>query len=1017
MTVQVRVLGPLEVIVDGEAVTVGGARLRALLVRLALEAGRFVAVESLARPLWPEHGPVDPVHAVQSLVSRLRRTLPEEVVRQGPGGYRLDVPPEAVDATRFERLAGEGRRALRDGDPGTAAELLREALTLWRGEPLLDVLDESYAEPVVVRLRELRLGAVEDRVAADLGTGRELGSSMAELEELVAAHPLRERLRDLRIRALHGQGRQAEALSAYEDFRRLLADELGADPGPDLQATHLMVLQGGGGATSPEPRGNLRAPLTSFVGRTRERALIAERLREGRLVTLVGPGGVGKSRLAAKAAGELADEFPGGGWLVELAPVTDPAELVRTVAGTLGTAAAPATVAQPRDQMSRLAEAFPAAETLIVLDNCEHLIEASARFAEDLLGRCPQLRILATSREPLGVLGEALCPVPPLSSADAAQLFVDRAQALRPGVAEADDGAVTEICGRLDGLPLAIELAAARLRFLPPDQLAVRLDDRFRQLTGGSRTAMPRHRTLHAVVAWSWELLTDDERRAAERLAVFPGTFTPEAAARVSGHDLADELANKSLLQFTEGPRYWMLDTIREYALDRLAESGEVTRAHQAHAGYVLDLAERAKPRLIGPEQLGWIRTLRTERDNLLAAVHFACDSGDADTAARLGTALGLFWTIVEDHGEVAGRLRLILDVASDPTVAAVYLLNTVLSGDSTPTMSEVDRFRSLARDAEPVTGTVIEAIVAMFTGDVAAGIAAIDACGTSPDPWTRGLLEFIRSALDGSLGDMAAMRADLESAVAAFRQSGERWALATSLSNLAFAYSTLGEFDESVAALEESMSLSRELGTGDGDRIWLAMLRVQIGDPERARLDLHEVLARNPAAPLIARASALLASLARFDGDLAEAARHLERAAQHSGPHDSSSAVLLRLGQGQLEVATGELTSARQRLTEAVTLAAATGDLPLVGLVAVGVAELSLARKVPDAAAKLLGAAHALRGGANERHPDVVRLTGALRDELGERFQELYSHGRRLDRAVALALVESEAHRSRSAP
>ncbi|GAA0930650.1 BTAD domain-containing putative transcriptional regulator [Nonomuraea longicatena] len=961
---------------------IGGARLRALLTLLALDAGRFVPVDSLAEALWPHGGPLDRAHALQSLVSRLRRALPGGVLRQGPGGYCLDVPPDAVDATRFERLAHEGGHALQEGRPDQAAALLREALALWRGE----VAD-------AVRLTELRLSAVEDRVRADLLRGAEPGPLVAELKELTAAHPLRERPRALLVQALHRQGRQAEALEAYESFRVLLADELGADPGPELQATHLAVLRG----EAAGARGNLRAPLTSFVGRAEERAAIAARLRDNRLVTLVGPGGVGKSRLATKTAGELA--VPGGVWLVELAPVTDPDDLVHAVAGALETAA-PAQ-ARPRDQLGRLAAALPAAETLIVLDDCEHLVEATARFAEDLLGRCPQLRVLATSREPLGILGEALFPVRPLPPDEGARLFAERAAAVRPDFSPDDEHAVAEICRRLDGLPLAIELAAARLRFLTAGQLAARLDDRFRVLTGGSRTALPRHRTLRAVVAWSWELLTDDERRSAQRLAVFPGTFAADAAP------LVDELANKSLLQFTEGPRYRMLETIREYALERLAESGEPARARAEHAAYVLDLAERAAPELRGPGQLAGLQALRAERDNLLAALHYIRDIGDPSTAARLGRALSFFWTIGEDHAEAAAWLRLVLDVTDDPEVAAAYLLNVILSGDPTQASAEAGRLRELARDADPVIATVIRAGVASVTGEAAAGLAAIEAGEPCPDPWWRALLWFLRSALDGSLGDMEAMRDDLEAAVAAFRQTGERWGLAVSLSHLAFAQSTLGEAEAGIAALEESVRLARRLGTGDGDRVWLALLRVQIGDLDRARSELHGVLAGNPAAPLAGRAEVLLADLARADGDLAAAARHLERAARPGSTPDPSSTVLFLLASARLAMAQGRLDGAREQLAEAFELAASCRDLPLVGLVAVGVAELGL-RRDPSGAAKVLGAAHALRGGAGARHPDVVRLTGALRDALGAGFPDGYDQGSRLDRGVALALVRA---------
>ncbi|MEU6716352.1 BTAD domain-containing putative transcriptional regulator [Nonomuraea sp. NPDC046802] len=999
---RVGVLGPLQITAHGLAVEVGGARVRALLIRLALDAGNVVAVEPLTQALWPEDGPADRVHALHSLVSRLRRALPV-VIRQAPGGYFLDVPPDAVDALRFERLTREGRQALRDGNPELAAERLRTALGLWRGDALTDVAEAPYAVAAAGRLQELRLATIEDRVAAELRLTHDLAPVVAELEELVTAHPLRERLRGLLMKALHATGRQAEALGAYEAFRVLLAEELGADPGLELRQLHLSLLR-----AEQTVRGNLRAPLTSFVGRVEERVQLAGQLREGRLVTLVGPGGVGKSRLATKVAGELAAEVPGGVWLVELAPVADPADLAQAIVNALGLA----DPGRTREQVSRLADALPVAETLIVLDNCEHLIDAVARLVEELLGRRPNLRVLATSREPLGILGEALCPLTPLPSAEGMRLLIERAVAVQPGFTLADDDreAAAKICDRLDGLPLAIELAAARLRYLSVEQLAARLDDRFLMLTGGSRTALPRHRTLRAVVAWSWDLLADGEREAVERLSVFPGSFTPEAAARVCGWRVVEDLADKSLLQFVAGsePRYLMLETIREYGLERLAETGKISVARAAHAAYFLELAERAGLRLRTVEQLAWIRRLAADRDDLLAAVRFACDTGDAETARRLGVALGWFWTVAEDPAEAAGLLGRVLDVAGDATVAATYLLNTVMSGDGIRARDDGGRLLALATQAGQPAAAMIEAMVALIAGDPAAGLPVIDVGLPGLDPWGRGMLWFIRSFLDGSLGDMEAMARDLDTAATAFRACGERWGLAISLSYLAFARNTLGDFDASVAALEESIGLARDLGVDDGQRGWLATVRSHTGQVAVARSELLEVLAGRPPAHRIGPIRVLLANLARFDGDLDAAARHLEEAAPYrAAAQDASMSVLFLLARGELAVARDEVEAARRDLAQAFTLAAQTRDMPLVAMAGVGVASLRQRAGAPDAAARVLGAAHTLRGGPDARHPDVLRLARDVRAELGERaYREAYAHGRRLDHAVAIAHI-----------
>ncbi|WP_326796776.1 AAA family ATPase [Streptomyces sp. NBC_01808] len=658
---RIGVLGPLEVAVGGVPVEIAGGRLRALLVRLALDPGRYVGTALLADGLWGDDAPADPGNALQSLVSRLRRALGRaDVLAYGPAGYRLALPPEAVDAVRFERQAHAGREALAAGDAVAARRLLEEALALWRGPALADVADAPFAAAPAHRLEELRLEATEDRIEAGLAEGgpggARPGAAVPELEALTVAHPLRERPRALLMRALYATGRQPEALGAYEEYRALLAEELGADPSEALRELHVAVLRGeapgrrGGGGpigtrrggegdpygtkpagasgsygtrpgatggpyrTKPDPstgpgapgappppvRTSLRAALTSFVGRDDELRRVRALLGGSRLVTLTGPGGAGKTRLATTAAEALLGDSPGGVWLVELAPVTGGDDVPFAVLGALGqreTAVLDNRHLPPRDVLTRLTDTLAAAPTTLVLDNCEHVVSAAVHLADHLLRRCPELRVLATSREPLGIDGEALCPVPPPSlppqdthdardgrdeqaTGAAVRLFADRARAARPdfAVGPANAAAVAEICRRLDGLPLAIELAAARLRSLPVEQVAARLDNRFRLLTTGSRTALPRHRTLQAVVAWSWELLGDEERRLAEWLSVFPGGATPESVAGVCGMDvvtaldLLAALADKSLLQITEapqganaepsaGPRYRMLET------------------------------------------------------------------------------------------------------------------------------------------------------------------------------------------------------------------------------------------------------------------------------------------------------------------------------------------------------------------------------------------------------------------------------------------------------------------------
>jgi predicted ATPase len=478
---------------------------------------------------------------------------------------------------------------------------------------------------------------------------------VADLEGLLAASPTRETLAALLMRALAADGRRGAALTVYERTRERLADELGADPSPPLAALHLELLRANGrpapgaataaGPADPDRVGNLPAALTSFLGREGDLGGVGALLREHRLVTLTGPGGAGKTRLAVEAArmtlaGDASPAetaFPGGAWLAELAPVTDPADVAPAVLGAFGLreqallvtrqlharpanrpaagTGAPGTGEADdgqEDALERLIGALAGRRALLVLDNCEHLIAAAATLADRVLAHCPGLRVLATSREPLNIIGEALWPVGPLAESPAERLFAERAAAGAPGFAltAGNAPAVSRNCRALDGMPLAIELAAARTRTMMPAHIADRLDQRFRLLTGGSRTALPRHQTLRAVVDWSWDLLDDGERALLRRLSVFTGGAALEAAERVCAAapvaaedvlDLLTALADKSLLvvrQTEDGPRYRMLETIREYGRERLAEAGETEPLRRAHAAYFLRFAERAQPHL-----------------------------------------------------------------------------------------------------------------------------------------------------------------------------------------------------------------------------------------------------------------------------------------------------------------------------------------------------------------------------------------------------------------------------------
>ncbi|GHH34170.1 AfsR/SARP family transcriptional regulator [Streptomyces candidus] len=710
-----QILGPARALRDdGTAVPLGGPRLRAALTVLALRPGRRVSVTALVAEVWgnTDRLPADAPAAVQALVARLRRALGRDTITSVDGGYVLAAAPDDVDLYRFERLTAEGARVLADGgDAAKAAALLDDALALWQGGPAFADLPERAAD--AARWEARRLDARRARVAAALALGR-ARESLPELAALCEAHPRDEPLQALRLRALHEAGRTAEALDAYETVRRDLADRLGADPSAELRSLHAMLLGTGdavvppvpnaGGAAAPPVRGpaapppppaaggNLRTRLTSFVGREADIGAIRDDLARARLVTLLGPGGAGKTRLsqeAAEAAGnqEAADPaWPDGVWMAELAPVDDPDAVPDAVLTALGArqtvlrgAGAETMRAAERhadDPLTRLTEHCARRRMLLLLDNCEHLVEAAARLADHLLAHCPGLTILATSREPLGVPGELVRPVEPLPQAVSLRLFAERGAAARPGFRIDDDpDAAAEICRRLDGLPLAIELAAARLRMLAPRQIADRLDDRFRLLTGGARTVLPRQQTLRAVVDWSWELLHEAERAALAALSVFSGGCDLAAAEAVCGPDALDllgSLVDKSLVVAAPADgdgetRYRLLETVSEYAAGRLAASSGREAAERRHLVHFRELARTGEPLLRGHEQIRWIARFQREYENLRTALRRAVAAGDEHEALCLVHSLAWYWQVRDLRGDARHWTSAAMALSEDP--------------------------------------------------------------------------------------------------------------------------------------------------------------------------------------------------------------------------------------------------------------------------------------------------------------------------------------------------------------
>ena len=1075
--VRIGILGPLQITVDGLPLPVTGTRIRALLARLAVDAPGVVPAAELVDAVWPGGNSADPVNALQSLISRVRRALGDPaLLPAAPGGYRLAVDPAQVDARRFASLIDTGRRQLAGGDPHGAATTLEEALALWRGTPLPDADDALYALAPTRRWTEMHGEAVADRLEALLQGGR-AADAVADLSALAESDPTRERPASLLMRALAATGRTAEALATFDRLRDALAEQLGVDPGAEIQAVHLAVLRGEIVAPAPLPaprsvagRTNLRAALTSFLGRGDEVDRVRGLLGTARLVTVLGPGGAGKTRLASEVARQWAPTVPDGVWMVELAPVTDGTALGQAFLDALGALDARAADRRPdrvaRDTGDHIVDLLAESQCLLVVDNCEHLVEPVAALVDRLLAQCPRLRILATSREPLGILGETLCVVPPLgvppegaSPADAVtypavQLLAERARAVAAGFAVdgITVGGVIEIVRRLDGLPLAIELAAARLRVLSVDQIAARLSDRFRLLTGGSRTALPRHRTLRAVVAWSWDLLTPEEALLAERLAVFPAGATVSAAVAVCAGDglvaadigdLLVSLADKSLLDMTNGGgsgqvRYRMLETIREYGIDRLEERGEATAARAAHAGHYTELAQRLDPVLRTREQLGALRTLAEERGNILAALRFLVESPRPDTRLRsqdLVLALAWYWTMIGANADLGAWAGLVLDATADtpdhPTrvwVRAARATAAFSYEESASDLSWVemlaqlaDLARELAAAADPPTPglAVLRPMLAYFGGDKQAGDAQMTTILAGSDGWLRAATRIGRAGYAENEWDVSLIRADADAALADFERIGDRWGISSALIARATVRALDGDMAGAIGDYEQVSRYSAELGSLEDDslaRTRLAALRLTGGDAAGARRDIEAVRAEidrlSQGVERSLFADAVLAAILVEQGDEV-GARALgqdlrRRVAQHSGTLMHGHAVaIVGAAVAQLEIGQGDLVAARSDLTRAYDSALTTSDLPILAHVGVAVAMLADALGLPETAAEMIGAARLMQGGEDRSDLSLVRLVDSLRERLGCRFDEISSAGADLDRAAAMARLD----------
>jgi predicted ATPase/DNA-binding SARP family transcriptional activator len=1054
------VLGTLAVWTSGgRLVAVPEAKVRALLADLLLHLGRPVSADRLIEDLWGDDLPVHPANALQLKVSRLRQALEnaepdggELVVSRSPG-YLLRLDREAVDERRFAALT---ERAGATQDPRDRAALLADALALWRGPPLAEFADATFAQAAIARLEEQRLAALEEQAEARLALG-EHSLLAGEVGELVARHPLRERLRGAHILALYRAGRQAEAVNSYLELRSRLAGDLGLDPGPGLAALYQAILEhapGLEGAPAPPTlaarrRTNLPAMLTDVVGRTAAVAELRALLSERRLVTLTGPGGVGKTRLALEVATQSAGAFPDGVWLVELAgpglaAAGTPPETVTALLGTKDDSAT--------DPADLLAEVLRTSRMLLILDNCEHLVDQAAKLTARLLQAAPGLHVLATSREPLMLTGETVWAVPPLDLPElaagpepatlaqfsAVQLFVTRASASAPGfrLDEGNAQAVAALCRRLDGIPLALELAATRVRSLGVHELLARLDDRFGLLVTGHRDAPARQQTLWAVIDWSWELLSEPERLVLRRLAVSADGCTLEAAEAICAEDdldvpgLVSRLVDRSLVVVAgapDSPRYRLLDSIAAYSLRRLGQAGEAGRTRLRHRRYYSDLAERAAPHLRGHDQRSWLLRLDAEAGNLRSAVDSAREDNDP-AALRMVNALTWYWFLRGRLTEARRALDEALALGRAPAAARAIATAwrsgfTALAGErgeqaGPPPLGVID---------DPAMRATLEwflGFVASDFGDPSGGEAmvgqALESFRALGDRWGIAAALSTRAKLAIVRGDPAAARADARQSLAIFRERGDRWGQLQAIEWLGAAEAATGDHRQAARLHRDGLRIAEELGLWPqaADALsWLGRSALRSGDLAQAREFLERAMrlaAEQSYQPGHVFAEIGLGMTARMEGNLDVAEAHLRsvlRTSQRIGSEPDVAREVSMSELGFIAEQRGDPADARAWHLRSLTAAQALGDPQAVAQALTGLAGAQALGGQPELAARLLGAADTARRAGASLPPgnsaDVSRITAVTQRALGPvAFAAEFQNGRRLRPEQASALL-----------
>ncbi|MDA3649187.1 winged helix-turn-helix domain-containing protein [Saccharopolyspora indica] len=993
------VLGPLTVRTrTGSTVEVPEPKVRALLAVLLVHEGRAVSTDQLVDVLWGERPPGNPAGALQTKVSRLRRALSRTddatEVEAKPPGYRLRIRPEDLDSQRFADLTAT---AYRTEDPHSRADLLREALALWTGDALAGFDDVEFLRTAAARFEEQRLTAVEALAETRLQLG-EHHALIGDLDEPAARHPLRERLRAAQIKALYLAGRQSEALTVYTGLRAELAEQLGVDPGPELTALHQSILEHDAslGAVPPAREripNELEAPLTDLVGREDAVPAVRELLAGNRLVTLTGPGGVGKTRLADEVARQAVGDFPDGVRKVGLA---GSAEVTEQLSAALGIR---------EEGALGLVAALRSRRFLLLLDNCEHVIDEAAEVVRGILSAAPGLRVLATSREPLGLAGEAVWTVPPLRQADAEQLFALRAAASAPGfaVTEHNAEAVATICRRLDRIPLALELAATRVRALGVRELSARLDDRFRLLAGGHRGAPPRQRTLRAVIDWSWELLADDERRLLRRLSAFTGGCTLDAAETVCGEDVLDpmiRLVDRSMVTATEEPRYRLPETVSAYARERLAEAGESDALHDDHRTYYAELIGRAAAELRGPDQHRWLALLDRESGNLRVALERAAQLADGTAALRLALDSTWYWFLRGRLSEARRSLGEVRHLGGDTALrsqaALWHAAFAMLVGEEHSDSALPDAATGCARAEWFLGYAALNAGEDLARSEVLVD-RALERFRAADDRWGIAAAQSTRATQALLRGNLVALRRNAEEAQEIFAELGDRWGQLQTAYPLAALASITGDYARAEHLHRTGLELAEELGfrAAAADRITgLGRVALQTGDFRQAAALHREAMTRAAEHGYAAgeiHAEIGLALGARREGDWALAEKHLRRTLDwHREVEFGPGPALLLAELGFLGEQRGDARTALALHGQSLTVARESGDPRAIALAHEGLAGAYALLEQPERAARLLGAAARARESVGAPLPeaergDVDRITARIRAVLSD--------------------------------